>query len=306
MRFAEAYKEIKKYFGIHAAFKLVVFPRILNRIPGVNICYNNQLRNFLRKDIKDIIEKYKHEPLIQSGPEESSSNSNKLFSLWWQGLKSLPEVVELCHNSLNNNIGNYELIELDKDNISNYIDLPYHVLNRLRNQQVSITNFSDIVRTSLLAEYGGGWIDACLYVVKPLQLHDSLDSPRFPDNNSPNGGKWCLGVLFSPKGHKLMRFMRDSLFRYWEIHDKAIDFLMMDSFMMIAYEEFDDVRAEIDKFIVSSPDLHRTRYLFDKKIDKKDFERIIEQNDFLSLTWRIDYPDFINGEETYYKNLKNI
>lgn len=300
MIFLKDCKKTYKNLGFHAALSLIVIPRILNKIPGVYISYDKRVRNYIRKDIYDIIDKFKHEPLVQKSNEEN----NKVFSLWWQGSSSMSELLNICRQSLKANINGNKLIELDKDNIDKYIKIPAYITERLNNNQISLSNFSDIIRVALLAEYGGWWIDSCLFVTRPIEKCTHLDSPRFKPYNGPSLGKWTFGVLCAPKGHKLMRFMKESMYRYWQSHNYAINYLMMDSFMMIAYEEFEDVREEIDRFTISSPDLHSTRYLFKKPMDENRFKQIIKDNQFLSLTWRFAYPEIANGNITYYGALK--
>lgn len=304
MRFLEAYQYTYKNFGFSAALNLIVLPRLINRLPWLNIDYNETLRQFIRKDIAQIIEKYKQEPVYLNTLSQLNT-APKVFTLWWQGA-NLPEVVRLCRHSLKKNIGTNVLVELDKNNIGEYIEFPQYVYDRLSCGHISLSNFSDLVRVSLLAKYGGTWIDSCIYVLNEITYTGHLNSPRFPQNESGNQGKWCFGIQQAPQGHKLMRFMAESMLKYWEKHSHAVDYLMMDSFMMIAYEEFSDIRGEIDKFTISSPDLHRTRYLFDKQANYECLSNIIQNNQFLSLTWRIDYPNILNGKETYYGALKRL
>ncbi len=303
MRFFEAFYHVSKNFGLPAAWSLIAGPRIGNRIPGINISYAKRLRDYLRKDLKDIILKYKSEPLIPGN--RSVDDEKRIFSLWWQGSDNMPKVVTDCRKSLARNSGNCKLIALDRHNISQYIDIPDYIYKKLEKSEISITQISDLIRVMLLAEYGGVWIDACIYVLSPIDFNYSLESPRIRQNNSNCMGKWIIGVLSAPRGHKLMRFMSESLMRYWQRHKIAVDYLMMDSFMMIAYEEFSDIRAEIDRFKISSPDIHEARYLFDKPVDYNIFNSLITNNQFLSLTWRIDYPDEIEGKKTYYGALKD-
>lgn len=302
MRFFEALKFTTNHFGLLAALNLVVVPRLVHRfIKKERFSYNFRLRKYLRNEIPDIINKFKEEPLLRS----NSSPSNSVYSLWWDSNCGLSSVVNLCQSSLKYNLNGHRLIQISKDNYHNYITLPDYILEKVEKRKISISHLSDIIRLCLLRKYGGTWIDSCLFVVKPLVFYKSLNMPRFPKNDSANQGKWSFGIISVPSDHKLMCFMQEVLLRYWRNHDTAIDYLMFDSFMMIAYEEFPDIRTEIDKFQVSSPDLHRTRYLFDKPIDESVFKSIIENNQFLSLTWRINYPYSLNGKQTYYGALNS-
>ena len=74
----------------------------------------------------------------------------------------------------------------------------------------------------------------------------------------------------------------------------------MDGFLRIAYDEFEPIRKEIDEIELNSTDLHLPRYTFNNPINYKEFKRIITNNNFLSLTWRIDYDIKVNNKLTYY------
>ena len=114
-------------------------------------------------------------------------------------------------------------------------------------------------------------------------------------------GRWWFGVMAGPPEHKIFRYMLDSLISYWENYDAVVIYLMFDGFLRIAYEEFPDVKQTIDNLSVSSPDLHSSRYTFNETVDYERFTYLINNNDFLSLTWRIDYKTKTEtGESTYY------
>ena len=91
IRFKKAFNHIRNHFGLINAIKLIAIPRIASRIPGVNISYTNRLQDFIRREIGDIIEKYRKEPLYLP----SSNKNSNIWSLWWQGKGDVPEVVKL-------------------------------------------------------------------------------------------------------------------------------------------------------------------------------------------------------------------
>ena len=296
IRFKDAFQNVRNHFGIVNAINLIALPRIAARFPGANISYNNRLRKFIRVMIGDIIDKYRNDPLYLP---DSKTNST-IWSLWWQGKNNMPEVVELCRESVMRNSRGNNVIILNKDNYTDYITLPTFIVDRQEKKEISLSHLSDIIRVGLLSMYGGIWLDSCLCAVKSITQTDRMRMPRFETNSSPNLGKWCFGAISTPSGHKLMRYMYDCLLRYWEKYDSAIDYLMFDSIMMIAYEEFPDIKEEIDTFQISSPNLHETRYSFSEIVNKKQFNKIIHDNSLLSLTWRINYPKAIGASETYY------
>lgn len=302
MRFKDAIKYYYNHFGLIEMIRLVVIPRVCGRLMGGgNTLYKRNLDWFVRTNFIEIIDRYRNEPLYQNTGEVISEN---VFTFWWQGFDELPEVVKLCNDSLINNLNGLNVVMIDKNNITKYIEIPDYIYQRVQNGEMSLSHFSDIVRMSLLIKYGGMWIDSCLFVLKPLRISNELTMCRFPINTSLCDGKWCFGQISVSPGHKLMRYMYDCLTEYWRRFNAPIDYLMFDAFMMTAYKEFDDIKSEIDKFEITSPDLHKSRYLFDQPAEDAVFKNFISDNQFLSLTWRINYPDNVDGSPTYYHKLK--
>ena len=57
-----------------------------------------------------------------------------------------------------------KVVILNKENISKYIQIPQFTYEKLKSGIISIPHFADIIRTKLLYEYGGIWMDATLYM----------------------------------------------------------------------------------------------------------------------------------------------
>ena len=87
-----------------------------------------------------------------------------IWFLWLQGLDEAPLVVKKCHASWLKHNPDWHLILLDENNIGEYADLSLYTPK----DNISKQAFSDILRINLLAKYGGIWVDATCFCVKPL------------------------------------------------------------------------------------------------------------------------------------------
>ena len=85
--------------------------------------------------------------------------------MWFQGKDSMPELVVNCYQSWIENNSDFEIIFLDKSNLSNYVEIDPRILN---NVNISIQALSDIIRINLLSQNGGVWVDATCFCLKPL------------------------------------------------------------------------------------------------------------------------------------------
>ncbi|MCL2650485.1 MAG: capsular polysaccharide synthesis protein [Candidatus Azobacteroides sp.] len=93
-----------------------------------------------------------------------------IWQFWYQGIdENTPKVVNVCLNSVKKYSNGYEIIILSKENMSDYIELPDFVWKRLGTGGYNITKLSNLVRSYLLSAYGGVWLDATIYLTKPLE-----------------------------------------------------------------------------------------------------------------------------------------
>ena len=105
-------------------------------------------------------------------PKKELDNSEKIiWQYWGQGFSKdiVPEVVQLCFDSIDKYKGEYQVIRLCDENLSEYIDLPQFVIDKYNNGTFGKAHFSDLVRLALLHTYGGVWLDATILLTAPLK-----------------------------------------------------------------------------------------------------------------------------------------
>src|ERR1700748_2440425 len=85
-----------------------------------------------------------------------------IWFLWLQGLDNAPLVVQKCYESWLKHNPYWTITFLDETNIRDFVSLP--------DVQITRQSLSDVLRINLLAKYGGIWVDATCYCVKPLDL----------------------------------------------------------------------------------------------------------------------------------------
>ena len=88
----------------------------------------------------------------------------KIWIFWAQGWIDAPPLVKLCRDSWVFHNPNYEVVLLSQDDISRYVALDYS----LEDKKLTPTNYSNILRLSLLSKHGGVWVDATTFCSAPL------------------------------------------------------------------------------------------------------------------------------------------
>ncbi len=234
-------------------------------------------------------------------------NSNDfIWVCWMQGEDKMPETIATCYKSLLRNKGSYNVQLISYSNYRKYVDLPDYIVTKHEAGVISNTHFSDVIRCYLLWKYGGIWIDAALFVTKVVDYNGiTFSSPKmaFDSSNSINL-KWTVGCLAAGKNFLLFEFAYKYLFAYWRKYDTPIVYLLLDHVFELAYLNNDTVKMVIDGVPLNNEGLHWCRYHFNDKCDTRVYNELIENNQFLSLTWRLPYRlQDENGELTYYGRL---
>ena len=299
-------------YGFPVAFWTLFFP-FLTRLPGSLKYYfagkkHKSVLSYLYKRYSSIITTY-----------ENTSNDNsviqadsKIWVCWWDGINSMPEIVKICYNYLFRNAGTHPVQLITKDNYANFISVPNYIMDKVNEKIISITHFSDILRTALLYEYGGIWIDATLLVLNafsfenltfytfkaPVKKGVSITLPRFAgllnnsihikDKNTTNISRWSGFLLAGTKGLLIFDYLRQILFSYWKDHNDQIDYLLIDYFIALAYDYVPSIKKIIDDVPCST----KEKFLLEKNLNNEFSVEIFKNftlTPFHKLTWKKNF-----------------
>jgi hypothetical protein len=93
------------------------------------------------------------------------SFEKNIWIYWEQGWNNAPPICKICLDSWKQFNNNWKINILDKNNICDFIDISF-IPNFWKINPIQIR--ADIIRTLLIQKYGGVWVDATLFCVKPL------------------------------------------------------------------------------------------------------------------------------------------
>lgn len=198
------------------------------------------------KAIKDLIHqersyrylkaKYGH---VFTDYEEPKGQVPKIIWICWlQGMDQAPKLVQACFESVKRWAKGYEIRLLTAENMMEYVALPDSILRKYKSGRLPFAQFSDILRVSLLARYGGIWMDATVMMTgeMPDYVTDGgLFMYRTPllQPGETVTSNWFLA---SVKGHPVMENMRTVLIRYWENESFLRDYYIFHILMKILIE----------------------------------------------------------------------
>lgn len=151
---------------IKICLEIFVFDRKIRRI-----LKGNWAKFYLRKYVNKGC-RLKPE-VIGSDGEKAGRNTGKeeqapVWQYWESKDGTIPPLVQACLNSVDKYKGNRKRILLNPENVREYADIP-EIFWKLKEKGIIKTAFfSDILRTCLLIEHGGIWIDATVLLTEEL------------------------------------------------------------------------------------------------------------------------------------------
>ena len=262
---------------------------------------------YLKKDLEMVIDKYRD-------IEESSIQTEypkRIWILWWQGEENAPDLVKACIKSVRRNAGDAEVTVITKDNISQFVEIPSYILEKKEKDWISFAQLSDIIRFLLLEKHGGLWLDATVFTAH--EIPSSYFSYSFFSQHT-RWQKTCFvqhnlyhGFIIGSRPHaKLVSFAREMFLEYWKTHDTLVDYLMIDYILMIAYQEFPDIKAEIDALPWSSERLYDLVHMLDAPFSESEWNILCNECIFSKLDWHRTYRTENKGTDTYYKHMLGL
>ena len=150
-------------------------------------------------------------------PDTASAMLSKVaFTYWHQGFADAPRVVRMCVAQLRRQNPDWQINALDRDSVEELVKTIPISPGKLA--RLSLPHRSDLIRTHLLIEHGGVWIDPTVYVTQPFDtwLISNMQAGLFffskpgPDRLISN---WFISSM---PNHPILVKLYGSLCEYWQ------------------------------------------------------------------------------------------
>ena len=193
-----------------------------------------------------------------------------IWQFWWQGVENAPPIVKACMKSVRDHANGWDVVVVDRSNFSKYVNVHEDILKHLQAGVMSIAHFSDYLRARLLAEHGGIWADATVYLTDsiPDEISNSdffmfksalwANAENIPDTvllakcvhvagrdvmggGGDAGSSW---FLVSRAGSPILTLTAELIEKYWEVHDSLIDYFLFHKFVSLCVCVNDVCREE--------------------------------------------------------------
>lgn len=282
-------------------------PYVIGENNARKICEkrHNVTREFLEQEFYEFIINYEFNSCNQK-------NSKIIWTLWMQGYENAPELVKSTIDSIRKfaELNNFQFILLEENTIEKYIVFPKLIKEKMDLGVIDYTKISDILRVSLLAKYGGTWVDATIYMKEEfdssllLQNYYTIKTGGIEDY-SPNISNNRRKGFFLSGNSSLFSFTRDFFFEYYSRYDIAVDYLLIDYIFDIAYKYDEKIKNQMLELEKSNPNLFWLENHFSEKFDRKIWEYISEETKIFKTTYKLDTKIKCDPENNYSALIKS-
>ena len=260
------------------------------------------IMNFLHRELGDVVADFKEDTDVGRFQENAP-----IWVCWWTGEETAPELVKQCIRSIRANAGSHPVYLIDKNNYSQYLEIPEYMLEKVSSGKMGLAHLADYIRVSLLAEKGGLWLDATIFCAGPI-LESCFDAPFFTCRSKEQPSyylsrmRWVTFILAGWKGNLLFRYLKCAFEEYWKNQPTAVDYLMFDDLIELGCREIDGVRKLINEVPENNLRRDDLQAAMNRAADAEEWDSIVQPDTvFYKLSWRESYAEATpEGKESIY------
>lgn len=231
---------------------------------------------------------------------------NRVWVFWYDGFDVAPTVVKKCIESMFD-MEDSDVVLLDKYNLHNFLDVPVSMQKALDEKRIGLACFSDFVRNSLIALYGGFWFDATIavfdknFVAKRKDLEFYSIRFSFKKYKHFSCGKWSTFLIGSYRNNPLTSFTSEVYLWYFSNYDKSFDYFLTDYIWRYAYRKIPQVEKMVDGLNQDNSDAFWLIEHFEQRWNFKKWQKMIENNSVQKLSWKLNYKVLSILKNTNYE-----
>lgn len=230
-----------------------------------------------------------------------------IWVCWWQGEDQMPPVVKACFESIKEHANGHPVNLITESNLSDYISVPHAIEAKLKSGFITLTHFSDYIRSAIIPKYGGLWIDSTMYITADLPTHFPevfTLKQKCRDEAFVSDYRWTGFFIGGDGSAYILGKVSAYLSYYWDKNMAFIDYYLID-YVIAALCEIDGKCKEmIDKVSESNPCLHLLQPLLNSKYDSREMNRLASETSYFKLSWKGNYDSCTcDGYETYFGHI---
>lgn len=218
--------------GVNSLIKILlevfIFDRKIRRI-----LKGNWAKFYLRKYVS--VKYINPTPL---SPPSRYEEDSIIWQYWESKDGTVPPLVQACLNSVDRYKGDKcKRIFLTPQNVKEYVDIPQIFWDLKEKGKIKTAFFSDILRTCLLIQHGGIWIDSTVLLTEELPTYIT-DADLFVFQNDLkidlDGLNMASYFISAKKDNKILKETLAALIQYWKENNFLVNyFTFLHTFTMV-------------------------------------------------------------------------
>lgn len=233
-----------------------------------------------------------------------------IWICWWQGIEELPDLCQGCIHSLRMHLpmDKVQLHFITLENCQEYVTFSESIIDKFNSGKITLTHLSDLLRVELLHRYGGMWVDATIFLTRPLPedfWQQELFTPAFSYSlfgyDIPRS-RWTPSLWYvKDKGHPLFAYLTRALMHYWEYEDELVHYFLIDYLIDLGIRSLLPVQEAISACLVSPDTLYNFQIQRNQAYRPAQWKKIEAASYFYKCNRRENYLPFqANGQLTNY------
>lgn len=252
------------------------------------------------------------EPFVEQfkrtrSPESNDSMKKCAWVCWWQGEESAPDIVKACMESQRYFLPkDVEYVVITQQNYNKYIEIPDYIMDKVKKGYITLTTLSDMIRVSLLYQYGGLWMDSTLlltdYVPEEVFTYP-VYTRMIPEKQFYTDTVWAGWFMAARAGNRLFAFVRDAFYYYYQYHDTIQYYLTIDYFVAIACNTFPEVLQQFKNIPFNNENaLELTKHL-KEPYREENYNFYCRKAYIQKLTYKLSFDNDEEKEESIYNRI---
>ena len=272
--------------------------------------------DFSKKVILDFVLKLRKEAQIDESNTDKKEVTKEfpkiIWTMWQQGEVQMPKTVTASMKTIKDfaKRNGCEFHLLTDKNLEHFVNIPKDITEKYKKKELTAAHYSDIVRFSLLYQYGGIWMDATLFV-SPYATVEMFEGEFFSLNHPPLDTnkmerticdyKWSGFFFTGQKGCRHIKHIRDLYIYYVRKYPIFIHYLMMDYFILSEYECNDEFSILVDRLPVleSAEKLWFLRDHANDIFDDMEWNNVLKTTPIMKTTYKINKKEIVPNSYLY-------
>ena len=322
IRFKEFFLLWKHYSFLYAWYSIIWWvcfytrPPFCNRLSTYAINKKTKwLDKYFAQKYKDIIEKCQNWQFETLPVEEPF-----IWVFWGQGEENMPPLVKACYRQLTHYNENINLVTIE--NVNKHIELPDIIFEKANAGKISWAHFSDIVRNTLLARYGGLWLDATVWVSGAIpferlsqvnifsangKVPSTSSSVKFWTSFEYNWSTWCMWSKHA--NNQLFSFVSAMLIAIGEREKQWPDYVIQDYLIYYAYKNLPGIANMLEESkAIPCYKRNKLANIMNNEFNEDKYRELTKEDFVFKLRFRTNWNKTTkDSKQTFYgRILENI